>query len=74
MIKITVNNDKLIDELTLVVKLFYTEDEINGKDIEFTITSKDDGLHSDGMVQINGGTFTISAAEGIEATYVKIDD
>lgn len=40
----------------------------------FTITSKDDGIHADGMVTINSGTITISAGEGIEATYVKIND
>ena len=40
---------------------------------DFTITSKDDGVHADGLAQIDNGTFNITAAEGIEATYVKIN-
>ena len=40
----------------------------------FTITSSDDGTHADGMIEITGGTFSINAHEGIEATYVKIND
>ena len=40
----------------------------------YTITSKDDGIHADGMIEIKNGTFNITAAEGIEATYVKIND
>ena len=43
----------------------------NGK---FDITAKDDGIHADGIVEINNGTFSIKAAEGIEATYVKLND
>ena len=43
-------------------------------DGEFTIKSYDDAIHADGMIEIKGGTFDIDAAEGIEATYVKIDD
>ena len=41
---------------------------------EFTINSGDDAIHADGMIEINKGTITIKAAEGIEATYVKIND
>jgi len=37
MIKINVDNEKLIDELNLVVKLFYTEEDITNLDIEFNI-------------------------------------
>ena len=40
----------------------------------YTIESKDDAIHADGMIVIGGGTFDITAAEGIEATYVKIND
>lgn len=40
----------------------------------FTITSKDDAIHADGLMEINGGKFDITAVEGIEATYVKIND
>lgn len=45
---------------------------INGGTL--TINSGDDGIHADGMIVINAGTFNIIAAEGIEATYVKIND
>ena len=38
------------------------------------IKSSDDGIHADGMITIDGGTFEITAAEGIEATYVKINN
>ena len=41
---------------------------------EFTIVGKDDGIHGDGLVEINGGIFNITASEGIEATYVKINE
>ena len=43
------------------------------KDGKFTINSKDDAIHANGMIEITDGTFDITAAEGIEATYVKID-
>ena len=43
----------------------------NGK---FTIKSSDDAIHADGLVEINGGTFDITSSEGIEGTYVKIND
>ena len=45
MIKIISNNEKLIDELNLVVKLFYTIQDIEDLDIDFTVeqvtTNKD---------------------------------
>lgn len=37
------------------------------------IQSGDDGIHAVGMIQIDGGTFDITAAEGIEATTIKIN-
>ena len=40
----------------------------------FTIESDDDAVHADGLIEINGGSMTINAHEGIEATYVKIND
>ena len=40
----------------------------------FTIKSSDDGMHADGLLEVNGGTFDIAASEGLEATYVKIND
>ncbi len=41
---------------------------------DFTINSDDDAIHADGLIEINNGTFNINAAEGIEATYIKIND
>ena len=40
----------------------------------FTIKSGDDAVHACGLLNIKGGKFTIDAAEGLEATNVKIDD
>lgn len=41
---------------------------------DITINSNDDGIHADGLLEINGGTLDITAHEGLEATYVKIND
>lgn len=38
-----------------------------------TIKSDDDGIHADGKLTINSGNITISAHEGLEATYVIIN-
>ena len=40
----------------------------------FTIKSTEDGIHGDGLVEIDNGNMDITASEGIEATYVKIND
>ena len=40
----------------------------------FTISAGDDGIHGTSIVQIDGGTFDITAAEGIEGTYIRIND
>ena len=40
---------------------------------EFTINAGDDAIHAVSAAQIDDGAFTISAAEGIEATYVQIN-
>lgn len=40
----------------------------------FTIKAGDDGIHANSLVQIDGGSFTITAAEGIEGTYIQIND
>ncbi|MBR2989497.1 carbohydrate-binding domain-containing protein [Candidatus Saccharibacteria bacterium] len=37
------------------------------------ITSNGDGIHADGILIIDNGTYTIIASEGLEATYVKIN-
>ncbi len=39
----------------------------------FTIQVKDDAVHANTVLQIDGGTFDITAAEGLEATYVLIN-
>ncbi len=40
----------------------------------YNLKAGGDGIHGDGMVVINGGTFDINSEESIEATYVKIND
>ena len=39
----------------------------------FTITAGDDAIHANTLLQIDGGSFEITAAEGLEATYVQIN-
>lgn len=38
-----------------------------------TIQAGDDGVHANSVVQIDGGTLNIKAAEGIEGTYIQIN-
>ena len=38
-----------------------------------TINAGDDGIHALSTVQIDGGTITVKAAEGIEGTYIQIN-
>ena len=40
----------------------------------FTIQAADDGIHAVSFIQIDGGSYTISASEGIESTMVVIND
>ncbi len=39
----------------------------------FTLTVGDDAVHANSILQIDGGSFTIKAAEGLEATYIQIN-
>ena len=39
----------------------------------FTIKVSDDAIHANTMLQIDGGTFDITAAEGLEGTYIRIN-
>ena len=39
-----------------------------------TINSGDDAIHADGLLQIDGGNLKLTAHEGLEGTYVKIND
>ena len=38
-----------------------------------TITAGDDAIHANAVVQIDGGSFSIRAAEGIEGTYIQLN-
>ena len=40
----------------------------------FNINVSDDGVRANGKLEINGGSFDITSTEGIEATYVIIND
>ena len=40
----------------------------------FKIQNRDDGIRAKGKVEINGGTFDLDSYEGIEATYILIND
>ena len=40
----------------------------------FNIKAGDDAIHATTTLQIDGGTFDITAAEGLEATVIKIND
>ena len=40
----------------------------------FTLNCLDDAIHTDGILQIDGGAFDITAAEGLEGTYITIND
>ena len=39
----------------------------------FTVASGDDAIHANAYIQIERGTFDLSAAEGIESTYILIN-
>ncbi|MBR5999874.1 MAG: carbohydrate-binding domain-containing protein, partial [Oxalobacter sp.] len=42
-------------------------------DCILTVQAGDDGIHANSVVQIDDGTLTIAAAEGIEGTYIQIN-
>lgn len=42
-------------------------------DGSFVIQVKDDAIHANTLLRIDGGTFQITAAEGLEATYIQIN-
>ncbi len=43
------------------------------RDGSFTISAKDDGIQATTTMVVDGGRFNITAAEGMEATYVQIN-
>lgn len=49
-------------------------DELTVNGGEYIITSGSDGIEADEKVTVNGGTISITSAEGIESTYVIIND
>lgn len=56
------------------------EDGINTNDsflitnADITVSAGDDAVHTDGLLQINGGTLDLTGAEGLEGTYIIIND
>lgn len=42
-------------------------------DGRLTVEAGSDGIHADSVCQIDGGSVTVNAAEGIEATYVQLN-
>ena len=40
----------------------------------FTVNASDDGFYATTLLQIDGGSFDVTAAEGLEATYIRIND
>ena len=40
----------------------------------FTINARDDAIHANTLLQIDGGSFEITGAEGLEATYIQINN
>ena len=52
----------------------HSDSDVIIKNGTITIDSGDDAIHADGMIQIDAGTITVTAHEGLEATYVKIND
>lgn len=67
---ITTSNDALTAE--------YDEDDTVGFIYicggTFAIDAADDALHATTVLQLDGGTFEIAAAEALEATYVQVND
>ena len=56
---------------------FHCEKDAEGNiyiaDGSFSITSGSDGVQATAYLQIDGGTFEISAAEGLESSYIQIN-
>lgn len=65
MIKINVLDEKLYDELLLVVKLFYSEDYIENLDFEYTVTQEIDEKNLTIFTKIIDNNGEIFESEGI---------
>ena len=69
---ITINNGKFT--LTTTDDSIHSNENIFINGGTFTIKSNDDGIHANDTVTIQNGTISITGSEGIEATYIKIED
>ena len=65
MIKINVNNEKLLDELTLILKLFYSEHDIDNLDVQFNVEQSLSGIDIYSSCSSNLSTFTINRKDKI---------
>ena len=61
-------------EINSTSKAFDANDSIRIANGTFYINAGTDGFHTEGAVWIEGGAFDIQAAEGIEGTYIQIND
>ena len=61
-------------DLTAKTDAINTNDSLAITSGNFTINCGDDAIHTDGILQIDGGSFEINAAEGLEGTYITIND
>ena len=52
----------------------HTNADCNISTGSITVKSGDDAIHADGLLQIDGGNIDLDAHEGLEATYVKINN
>ena len=52
----------------------HSNSDINISQGTITVDSGDDAIHADGLLQIDGGNLTLNAHEGLEATFVKINN
>ena len=52
----------------------HTNADCNISTGNITVKSGDDAIHADGLLQIDGGNIDLDAHEGLEATYVKINN
>ena len=60
-------------EITASVDGINTNDSVAVVDADITVEAGDDAIHTDGMMQIDGGVINVTAAEGLEGTYVLIN-
>ena len=74
---IKAENNITIKSITLDVNAkddgIHTNADITIDGGTYNINTDDDGIHADGKLEINDGTISINSAEGLEATYVKIN-